>query len=57
MTTLPGPHGAAALRATKQLLDTPRSTRSSRSPTSYGRTFAVHLGPTADRRSSATASW
>src|SRR4051794_34815187 len=46
MTTLPGPHGAAAVRATKQLLATPVDAIESLAA-SYGRTFAVHLGPTA----------
>ncbi len=45
MTTIPGPHGTAAVRAMRQLLDTPVDAIESLAAT-YGRTFAVHLGPT-----------
>ena len=49
MTTIPGPHGPARAAGRETADRRHRSTRSSRSPTSYGRTFAVHLGPTDDR--------
>src|SRR3954465_5721718 len=45
MTTIPGPRGTAAVRAMRQLLDTPGDAIESLAAT-YGRTFAVHLGPT-----------
>ncbi len=45
MTAIPGPHGRAALVATRGLLDTPMDTIEALAG-QYGRTFAVHLGPT-----------
>ena len=46
MQELPGPHGRAAVRAVKSLLATPVATIEDLAVT-YGRTFAIHLGPTA----------
>ena len=56
MTTLPGPHGAAALRATKQLLATPVDAIESLAD----HATAARSRCTSDPRrssSSATASW
>jgi cytochrome P450 len=44
MSTLPGPHGVAALRAAQQLVSTPDRAITALAER-YGRTFAVHLGP------------
>ena len=45
MTAIPGPHGRAALAATRGLLNTPMDTIEALAA-QYGRTFAVGLGPT-----------
>jgi cytochrome P450 len=45
MSEIPGPHGTAAIRALKRLLDAPVDEIESLAET-YGRTFALHLGPT-----------
>ena len=45
MTPLPGPHGRAALTATRGLLNTPMDTIEALAA-QYGRTFGVGLGPT-----------
>jgi cytochrome P450 len=45
MTSIPGPHGADALRSTRRLLAAPVDAIESLAA-EYGRTFAVHLGLT-----------
>ena len=45
MTEIPGPHGPAAVRAARAMLTRPADTIEELA-VSYGRTFAIHLGPT-----------
>ncbi len=45
MIEIPGPHGRAAVRAARAMLNRPADTIEELAA-SYGRTFAIHLGPT-----------